>query len=74
MKLYGLNINKKFSHERMNIKAIPSKDESKQLIKKRTFNDLLSLYMLNVFTKVSFKSSKQIVCLVSDTVLLSLCC
>ena len=73
MKLYGLNINKKFSHERMNIKAILSKDESKQLIKKRTFNDLLSLYMLNVFTKVSFKSSKQIVCLVSDTVLLSLC-
>ena len=61
MKLYGLNINKKFSHERMNIKAILSKDESKQLIKKRTFNDLLSLYMLNVFTKVSFKSSKQIV-------------
>ena len=74
MKLYGLNINKKFSHERMNIKATLSKDESKQLIKKRTFNDLLSLYMLNVFTKVSFKSSKQIVCLVSDTVLLSLCC
>ena len=73
MKLYGLNINKKFSHERMNIKAIPSKDESKQLIKKKTVNDLLSLYMLNVFTKVSFKSSKQIVCLVSDTVLLSLC-
>lgn len=73
MKLYGLNINKKFSHERMNIKATLSKDESKQLIKKRTFNDLLSLYMLNVFTKVSFKSSKQIVCLVSDTVLLSLC-
>lgn len=74
MKLYGLNINKKFSHERMNIKAILSKDESKQLMKKKTFNDLLSLYMLNVFTKVSFKSSKQIVCLVSDTVLLSLCC
>lgn len=73
MKLYGLNINKKFSHERMNIKAILSKDESKQLMKKKTFNDLLSLYMLNVFTKVSFKSSKQIVCLVSDTVLLSLC-
>ena len=61
MKLYGLNINKKFSHERMNIKAILSKDESKQLIKKKTVNDLLSLYMLNVFTKVSFKSSKQIV-------------
>ena len=61
MKLYGLNINKKFSHERMNIKAILSKDESKQLMKKKTFNDLLSLYMLNVFTKVSFKSSKQIV-------------
>lgn len=73
MKLYGLNINKKFSHERMNIKAILSKDESKQLMKKKTFNDLLSLYMLNVFTKVSFKSSKQIVCLVSDTVLLSFC-
>ena len=73
MKLYGLNINKKFSHERMNIKAIPSKDESKQLIKKKTVNDLLSLYMLNVFTKVSVKSSKQIVCLVSDTVLLSFC-
>ena len=35
MKLYGLNINKKFSHERMNIKAILSKDESKQLIKKK---------------------------------------
>ena len=73
MKLYGLNINKKFSHERMNIKAILSKDESKQLMKKKTVNDLLSLYMLNVFTKVSFKSSKQIVCLVLDTVLLSLC-
>ena len=62
MKLYGLNINKKFSHERMNIKAILSKDESKQLMKKKKkVNDLLSLYMLNVFTKVSFKSSKQIV-------------
>ena len=35
MKLYGLNINKKFSHERMNIKAILSKDESKQLMKKK---------------------------------------
>ena len=45
MKLYGLNINKKFSHERMNIKAILSKDESKQLIKKKTVNDLLSLYI-----------------------------
>lgn len=54
----------------MNIKAIPSKDESKQLMKKKkTVNNLLSLYMLNVFTKVSFKSSKQIVFLVSDTVL-----
>lgn len=54
----------------MNIKAIPSKDESKQLMKKKkTVNDLLSLYMLNVFRKVSFKSSKQIVFLVSDTVL-----